>query len=74
MSFRRCSPASFSICATGRTGPTSLSFYAVYSLADEAELALQITLPEGKAPDAQSLGSELGMQPVRAALEYRHYF
>lgn len=55
-------------------GSHSFSFYAVYSLADEAELALQITLPEGKAPDAQSLGSELGMQPVRAALEYRHYF
>ncbi|MHB8788972.1 MAG: hypothetical protein ACYDBT_03740 [Desulfobulbaceae bacterium] len=52
----------------------SFSFYAVYSLADEAELALQITLPEGDEPDSRSLGSELGMQPLRAALEYRHYF
>ena len=55
-------------------GSHSFSFYAVYSLADEAELALQVTLPEGKGPDAHSLGSELGMQPVRVALEYRHYF
>lgn len=55
-------------------GSHSFSFYAVYSLADEAELALQITLPEGKEPDARSMGSELGMQPVRVALEYRHYF
>jgi len=52
----------------------SLSFYAVLSLADEAELALQVTLPEGKRPDGQSLGSELGMQPLRVGLEYRHYF
>lgn len=55
-------------------GSHSFSFYAVYSLADEAELSLQVTLPEGKEPDTRSLGSELGMQPVRAALEYRHYF
>lgn len=55
-------------------GSHSFSLYAVYSLADEAELALQVTLPEGKGPDAHSLGSELGMQPVRIALEYRHYF
>ena len=52
----------------------SFSFYAVYSLADESELALQVTLPAGPAPDTQSMGSELGMQPVRVALEYRHYF
>ena len=52
----------------------SFSFYAVYSLADESELALRVTLPEGRAPDAQSMGSELGMQPVRIVLEYRHYF
>ncbi|MHB8811489.1 MAG: hypothetical protein ACYC9M_15990 [Desulfobulbaceae bacterium] len=55
-------------------GSHSFSFYAVYSLADEAELALQVTLPEGKGPDVHSLGSELGMQPLRVALEYRHYF
>ncbi|MHB1351505.1 MAG: hypothetical protein ACYCYR_16750 [Desulfobulbaceae bacterium] len=52
----------------------SVSCYAVYSLADEAELALQVTLPAGKEPDAQSMGSELGMQPLRVALEYRYYF
>ena len=51
-----------------------IALYAVFSVGNEAELALQVSLPEGDEPGAQSLGSELGSQPALYALEYRHYF
>ncbi|MDW7772451.1 MAG: hypothetical protein SCH71_06115 [Desulfobulbaceae bacterium] len=52
----------------------SLSVYGLYSLSDESELALTVTLPLGDEPDFVSLNSEFGVLPARFTLEYRHYF
>lgn len=51
-----------------------LAFYLVYSLGNEAELAFQVSLPEGEGAGDPSRVSELGSQLFLAALEYRHYF
>jgi hypothetical protein len=55
-------------------GSRSYSLYGVYSLSDESELALTVSIPAGDEPDRQSVFSEFGLQPVWCALVYRHYF
>ena len=51
-----------------------LSLYAVYSLADEAELALNVGLPFGDQPEGLSVRSEFGLFPRAGTLELRLYF
>lgn len=52
----------------------SFSFYGLYSLSDESEVALTMSFPRGDRPDSQSLNSEFGVTPTRITLEYRLYF
>jgi len=51
-----------------------LSLYAVYSLADEAELALNVGLPVGDEPEGSRVRSEFGLFPRAGTLELRLYF
>jgi hypothetical protein len=51
-----------------------LSLYAVYSLADEAELAISAALPFGDQPDGADIESEFGLFPYSATIEVRSYF
>mgnify|MGYP002063842797 CR=1 FL=1 len=51
-----------------------LSLYAVYSLADEAELALNVGLPLGDQPEGLTVRSEFGLFPRAGTLELRMYF
>ena len=51
-----------------------LSLYAVYSLADEAELALNVALPFGDEPQGFTVESEFGLFPRAGTLELRVYF
>ena len=51
-----------------------LSLYAVYSLADEAELALNVGLPFGDQPEGLRVRSEFGLFPRAGTLELRLYF
>lgn len=44
-----------------------------YSLADESELAVNISLPRGDGPEGMTLGSEFGISPFTAGLTFRHY-
>ena len=50
-----------------------LSANLLYSLSDESELSLVISIPDGDEPDMISPGSEFGRQPLTALLEYRLY-
>ena len=52
----------------------SYSFYGLYSLSNEAELALTMSFPRGEEPDFQSPHSEFGLLPTQITLEYRLYF
>jgi hypothetical protein len=56
----------------------SISLYAVYSLLDEVEASLAISIPIGPDPSVSGtslvLGSELGAQPITALGELRAYF
>jgi hypothetical protein len=51
-----------------------LSLYAVYSLSDEAELALNLGLPFGDEPEGTRVRSEFGLFPRSGSLELRVYF
>ena len=55
-------------------GSRATSLYGVYSLSDEAELALTVTIPAGDAAGGRTPPAEFGLQPVWCALVYRHYF
>jgi hypothetical protein len=46
----------------------------LYSLSDEAELSLILSLPSGARPTATAVASEFGSQPRTVLLEYRLYF
>jgi hypothetical protein len=52
----------------------SFSLYGVYSLSNESELALTVTLPLADRPDRSSLRSEFGVLPSLVTMEYRLYF
>jgi hypothetical protein len=50
------------------------SFNAVYSLSNEAELALNLGVPLGKRPELTQIRSEFGLYPYSLYLEVRYYF
>jgi len=51
-----------------------LSLYGVYSLSDEAELAVTLSLPRGDHAASDSLGSEFGSSPATLACVFRVYY
>jgi hypothetical protein len=51
-----------------------LSFYAVYSLSNEAEMTINLNLPVGNAPDGLIIKSEFGSYPKTLTIEVRRYF
>lgn len=51
-----------------------LALYGNYSVSDESELALSITLPFGKKTPDLNPKSEFGLSPRLISLEYRWYF
>lgn len=51
-----------------------LSFNTIYSLSDESELSLNLSLPVGKEPNGLLLRTEFGAYPKSFSLEYRAYF
>ncbi len=51
-----------------------LSFYAVYSLADEAELVINLGVPLGEKLEDTHMRSEFGAYPYSGNIEVRWYF
>lgn len=51
-----------------------LSFSAIYSLSDEAELAVNLGVPIGKKPEGAEIKSEFGLYPYSVHIEVRGYF
>lgn len=51
-----------------------LSFNAVYSLSDEAELVVNLGAPIGEKPEGAEIKSEFGLYPYSFNLEVRLYF
>jgi hypothetical protein len=51
-----------------------LLFNAVYSLSDEAELAVNLGAPIGDEPEGAKIKSEFGLSPYTANIEVRIYF
>jgi len=51
-----------------------LSFNAIYSLSDEAELAVNLGVPIGKKPEDSEIKSEFGSYPYSVNIEVRCYF
>lgn len=51
-----------------------LSLNGVYSLSDEAELAVTLSLPRGDHAADGSIGSEFGLAPVTIACAFRVYY
>lgn len=51
-----------------------LSLNAVYSLADEADMYLNVALPMGDVPVAADIKSEYGLYPSSVNLEMLFYF
>ncbi|VAX22442.1 hypothetical protein MNBD_NITROSPINAE01-951, partial [hydrothermal vent metagenome] len=50
------------------------SLYSVYSLSDEAELSLAVSIPVGNEPDGALMRTEYGAYPASASFEFRAYF
>jgi hypothetical protein len=51
-----------------------LSFNAIYSLSDEAELVANLGVPIGDEPEGAEIKSEFGLSPYTANIEVRIYF
>ena len=51
-----------------------LSFNSIYSLSDEAELAVNFGVPIGKKPEDTDIKSEYGLYPYSVNIEVRCYF
>ncbi|MDG4476893.1 hypothetical protein [Thiovibrio frasassiensis] len=51
-----------------------LSLNGVYSLSDEAELAVTFSLPRGQEPEGTSIGSEFGLVPTTVTCSLRFYY
>ena len=51
-----------------------LSLNGVYSLSDEAELAVTLSLPQGAQGESSSVGSEFGLAPATLACVFRVYY
>jgi len=47
---------------------------AVYSLADNSELAFGLAVPWGREPDGDRINSEFGLSPTALSLDFRHFF
>ncbi|MFC1494148.1 hypothetical protein ACFL6W_02610 [Thermodesulfobacteriota bacterium] len=50
------------------------SFYSVYSLSNETDLSVNISIPFGKSPEGMMIGSEFGLLPYSLNIELRHFF
>ncbi len=55
-------------------GSMLASLYVVYSLDDEAEASLVVSVPVGAGPTLTGLQSELGAAPMTVGIEVRRYF
>lgn len=66
--------AGFIVLANINDDSQLVSANLLYSLSDESELSLVISLPLGEEPSVTGPGTELGRQPVMALLECRAYF
>jgi hypothetical protein len=55
-------------------GSLSYSLYGVYSMSDESEIALTVTIPAGDEPGRQAVYLEFSLQPFWCSLVYRLYF
>lgn len=51
-----------------------LALYSTYSLSDESELSMGLTIPIGEQPDNGELKSEFGTYSTSLNVEYRLYF
>lgn len=51
-----------------------ISLYSVYSITDEGEISLGVSVPRGKTPGTFSEGSEFGAYPVTVSVELRSHF
>jgi hypothetical protein len=51
-----------------------LSLTGVYSLSDEAELAVTLSLPRGDHAENSSVGSEFGLVPIALVCAFRVYY
>ena len=51
-----------------------ISFYSVYSLSNEAEFSLGLSLPIGTGPRNGEVKSEFGLLPASVSAELRYYF
>jgi hypothetical protein len=51
-----------------------LSFNAIYSLSDEAELAINLGVPIGNKAEGKEIKSEFGLYPYSMNIEVRFYF
>ncbi|MBU0729939.1 MAG: hypothetical protein KKE17_13215 [Proteobacteria bacterium] len=51
-----------------------LAMNLMFSLSDESELSLAISLPHGHEPEGMQIKSEFGSSPVSVILDYRLYF
>jgi len=55
-------------------GSSIISLNAVYSLSDEGEMFIGLSIPAGDAPYGFILKSEMGARPRAASVEARYYF
>ena len=51
-----------------------ISFYSVYSLSNEAEFSVGLSLPIGTRPKGGEIKSEFGLLPESVSAELRYYF
>jgi len=51
-----------------------VSLYTVYSLSNEAELAVSLGIPVGDDPSGPGIRSEFGLLPASVTVEVRSYF
>lgn len=51
-----------------------ISFNTIYSLSDEADLAINLGVPMGRVPKGAEIKSEFGLYPYSLNIEARYYF
>ncbi len=62
------------VLANWNDGSRALALYGVYSLGDESELALGVSVPRGEPAMAAAAQSEYGSYPLSAYINFRVYF
>ncbi len=60
--------------ANWRDNSQALALYGLYSLSDESELALGLSIPRGEPASAAGMQSEYGSYPLSAYADFRIYF